>query len=90
MKTVDPRLRFPDIPMTEREAQTIMQYEAETGFPFRSRTAIDVALRIERATPMGRAMIYAAVDKAVAESNHKKGEIQCPEKSPTSGIIWSF
>lgn len=70
-KSIDPRTRFPDIPMTEEEAQTIMQHEAETGFPFRSRTAITVALRIERATPEEREEIFEAVDKAVEARKHE-------------------
>lgn len=67
MNVIDPRSRFPDIPMTEAEAQTIMQYEAETNFPFRSRTAITVALRIERATPEEQEKIFDVIDRIAKE-----------------------
>ena len=67
MKITDPRTRFPDIPMTEAEAQTIMQYDEETNFPFRSRTAITVALRIERATPEEREKIFDEIDRIAKE-----------------------
>ena len=49
MTITDPRQRFPDLSMTEEEAQAIMQCETECGFQFSSRQAVRIALSLERA-----------------------------------------
>ena len=48
-KLIDPRKRFPDLPMTEEEAQTIMRCETECGFQFSCRQGVRIVLSLERA-----------------------------------------
>lgn len=45
----DPRKRFPDIPMTEEEARTIMRVETENGFMLDTARGCGLALVILRA-----------------------------------------
>lgn len=45
----DPRKRFPDFPMTEEEAKTIMRVEAENGFVLDTARGCALALAILRA-----------------------------------------
>lgn len=48
-KLVDPRQRFPDLPMTEEEAQTIMRVETENGFMLDTARGCALALMVLRA-----------------------------------------
>ena len=49
MKITDPRTRFPDLPMTEEEAQRIMRVEKKEGLTLQSRPGHELALKILRA-----------------------------------------
>lgn len=49
MNVIDPRERFPNLSMTEEEAQTIMRVETENGFMLDTARGCAVALRILRA-----------------------------------------
>lgn len=51
MNTIDPRQRYPELSMTEEEAQCIMQFEKQRGQMFSCVAAVKAALTIERATP---------------------------------------
>ncbi len=45
----DPRKRFPDLPMTEEEAQAFMEFEHGTGRPVRNSTVAHIVLLLLRA-----------------------------------------
>ena len=49
MNAIDPRERFPDLPMTEEEAQEFMQLEADTGHPVRNAAMAHIVLVMLRA-----------------------------------------
>ena len=65
---VDPRQRFPDISMTEEEANEFMRLEAETGRPVRKAAMahlVLVMLRVEDEAELDK--IIAFLEKQVCK-----------------------
>lgn len=66
-KVIDPRIRYPDLSMSDEEAKNIMEAERQIGGMLRSRFAVEVALMLERADDDE----FDAICSILEESTHE-------------------